>query len=353
MVQDTAALKALELKTTSLKADLEKCKGSLSSMVPKADFVAAEKAAKAAEGAVSSAQSKLTQLEKELAAAKVEGSQLAKKAAAAANDLSKAQKETSVCEREVSQLKASYKMADNDALNLRTRLEEAEKALIALSSRHSSEWLPHWLEESVGKWTQEGWTMAQQGVSSAVTTWNTQIWPWTLSTASTMQTEGSKLFTQGLELLKERGIEAPAGVKNAGEKFKKAFEIAVASDIVLKSKSNIQSAYNTAIAQACVVVSELESILVDALKQYPTFAPLTQKPLSTLCVYFLLFAPVVAIGMPLLASSKPSAKETSQKKKKGAKSGATSASSQQQQQTSQGASVGSRKTPAGSKKQTR
>lgn len=350
-MQDTSELKALEDRQKLLEAEVEKYKGMVSSMVPKTDLAAAEKAAKVAQEAVLSAQAKLSQLESELAAAKNDGSDLAKKAVAAAADLSKAQKEAAVCEREVSQLKSSYKMADNDALNLRKRLEETEIALKKLTSRHSSEWLPHWLDESAGRWAQEGWTMVQQGTSSAIITWNTKVWPWIVSVASSAQTHGGNVLAQGTQWLKERGAQMPTGVQEAGDTLQRTIKSAASSEFVTKVCTGAEAAVRAVTEQGSKVVNELESFLVQAVKDNPTLAPLAQKPYSTFCVYFLIIAPVLALGMPLLASSNRSqgAPKKKKKTKSGATTSATATSSQARQQSSQGASVGSRRTPGGKK----
>lgn len=282
-------------------------------MVVKADLDAAEAAA--AKKSAAETEAKLAKLESELNAAKAQAEKLEKKATSAESDLAKAKKATTALEREISQVKASFKTADNEALTLRQRVEEAEKELKKIQEHHIGAWLPHWLEETAGKGLvaagimfNEASSVAQstaaQGAAVAMTTWRTKIVPMTLQAAEVAKTRGSALVATVSKRLEEKNIVLPPALKNAGKTVQEAFIKANSSPIGKKVQILGVSIKENIAKHGSVVVSELESLIIKAAGVHPSLAPITKKPTSTIVVYFVLFAPLLAIGMPLLASSR-------------------------------------------------
>ena len=316
----------------------------MSSMVVKEELKAAETAAAAATKVAAAAESKLAKLEADLKAATQKAEQLEQKATSVKADLLKAKKQTSLLEREVSQVKASFKTAENEALKLRQRAEEAEMKLQEIHEHHTGAWLPHWLEETAGKsFSQAGLILANvssttqtamiRGADVAMLTWRTRVVPMTLHVAEIAKIKGSEFAAFASKRLEEKNITLPPALKNAFTTLQDAVNKAKSSPIAAQAQSYAISAKNTVAKHGSIVVSELESLLIQAAGVHPSLAKLTQKPVASFIVYVLLFAPVVAIGMPLLAS------------RRGRSAAARASSSQRKQATSasQGA-TSSRKT---------
>jgi predicted RNase H-like nuclease (RuvC/YqgF family) len=335
----------LEENKHKLASDLTKCESKIGSMVGKADLEAAEKAAAAA-------QSKLAKLEAELKAAKTQAEKLEKKASSAESELAKAQKTTSALEREVSQVKASFKTADKEALILRERVEEAENKLKDILEHHSSAWLPHWLEETAGKRlssagialkdaTATATTTAVRGGDIAITVMRTKVLPITVKYFWKAKAGGVTLATFVAKRLSEKNIVIPPNVKKA---VSEAYEKFKASPYTEKAQVWSGIVKEHVATHGAVVVSELESLVVQAASMFPSLAPLGQKPVSTFVVYFVLLAPLLAIGMPLLASSR------SKSRSKRAAAAASSSSQRSKASTSKSAGASSKKTPASKKR---
>lgn len=343
---DTVAIKASEEREKELTSDLTRCESKISSMVVKADLEAAETAASVAKKAAAEAEAKLAKLESELKAAKTHAERLEKKASSAELDLAKAKKATSALEREVSQVKASFKTADNEALKLRQRVEEAETKLHKIQEHHTAAWLPHWLEETAGKGlfaagvmfndaSSVAQTTADRGAAVAMTIWRTKVVPMTLKAAELAKTRGSALAATASKRLQEQNIVLPMAIKNAGKTVQEALSKAKSSDIGAKAQILAAAAKYNIAKHGSVVVSELESLVTQAAGVHPSLAQLAKKPTSTIVVYFVLFAPLLAIGMPLLASSRSGSRRgrltaaaasssSSQRKQASASQGATS-----------------------------
>jgi predicted RNase H-like nuclease (RuvC/YqgF family) len=322
-------------------------------MVVKAELEAAETAASAAKKAAAAAEKKLAKLESDLKSAQTQAEKLEKKATTAEADLAKAKKATSALEREVSQVKASFKTADSEALQLRQRVEEAEKKLREIHEHHTAAWLPHWLEETAGKGlgaaggvlknaTGAASTTAIRGSDIAITVLRTKVLPMTLRYIWKAKTGGFTLAVFVGKRLAEKNIVIPPAVKKVvGE----AYEKAKSSEIGAKAQEYTVVIKENVAKQFAVVVAELESLLVQAAGVHPSLAPLAQKPTSTFVVYFVLFAPLLAIGMPLLASSR----SKSSKKSKGAAAASSSSTRKQAASASKGGAT-SKKTPSSKKR---
>lgn len=282
-------------------------------MVDKADLEAAETAASVAKKAAAEAEAKLAKLESQLQAAETHVEKLEKKASSAESDLAKANEATSAVQREVSQVKASFKIADSEAFKLRQRVEEAERKLKDIYEHHTGAWLPHWLEETTGKGLVVAGVMFNNATSflqttvvpaaaDAMTTWSTKVVSMTNKAAEIAKTWGSDLVATASKYLQEKNILLPLAMKNAAKTVQEALIKAKSSDIGAKAQIRAVYIKNTMAKHGSVVVSELESLLNQAAGVHPSLAPLAKKPTSTLVIWFVLFSPFLAIGMPLLAS---------------------------------------------------
>ena len=311
--QETAAIKTLEQK---LASEVTKFEASIAGMVPKAEVAAAQKIAEAARQAETAAEATLSTLKSDLAAAKDAAALHEKKASTATSDQLKLQKENY-------QLKSSFKLADNEVFQLKQRAEQAENALAQLEKHHSSAWLPHWLDKTFfaqgGVWLQGATNTTREALSKATTAasvaWGTHIAPkaagavvaWSaLNITETVKAKSSEVFAAGSHLLAQRNItfEMPASVTSAVNTVKTHFSDVASSDVVVKTKHHAAAALATLQQQTSLVVNEIETVIVSALKGHPALASLTEKPVSTYMVYLLLCAPILAVGMPLLASSR-------------------------------------------------
>jgi cell division septum initiation protein DivIVA len=317
-------------------------------MVVKAELEAAETSA--AKKAAETAEAKLAKLESELQNTKNQAGKLEEKASSAETELAKAKEETSKLEREVSQVKASFKTADNEALKLRQRVDEAEKKLKEFYEHHTSAWLPHWLQETAGKSlssagvvlknaTSTASTAAVRGSDIAITVFRTKVLPITLKYVWKAKTGGVTFAAVVAKRLAEKNITVPPAIQNI---YKVAAEKAKSSKFGRKAQK--WSAFTAQVARKhfSVVVTELESLLVQAASVKPSLAPFAQKPTSTIVVYFVLFAPLIAIGMPLLASLRSKGNRS---KAAAAAANASSIRKQGGSTSSQGGGASSRKTP--------
>lgn len=193
---------------------------------------------------------------------------------------------------------------------IQDRADSLEQQLHELAIHHQVTWLPHWLDQSLGKVKNS----TEKYVAAANNTWQQHGVPLMITSLNT----ANRAFITSKDILTRYWTSFVESSFYASLKSYSADVYAFLRSYNVIARVDDEA--RAATRQFNKVFVELETAVIKFAGKYPQLAVFTEKPLSAVAVWLLLLSPALALFVAVFANTQssaraPSSTETGKKKK--------------------------------------